>query len=88
MNRMFPAIVAAVLVIGVPASARASESGGSASPATAAPGPKAAAFQELFGPWKNILREMRDLQLEYKTAGVDRRVEMSRRYDELIAEGN
>ncbi len=88
MNRMFAAIVAAVLVIGVPASARAAEAAGSASPATAAAGPKAAAFQELFGPWKKILREMRDLQLEYKTAGVDRRVEISKRYDELIAQGN
>ncbi len=52
------------------------------------PGPKAQAFEEQFTKWKAILAELRDLKFkEYPEAGVDRRVEISTRYDELIAQG-
>jgi cyclophilin family peptidyl-prolyl cis-trans isomerase len=55
---------------------------------TPAAGPKAKAFGELFAQWKVILAELRDLKFkEYPEAGVDRRVEISKRYDELIAKG-
>ncbi len=55
---------------------------------TPAAGPKAKAFGELFGQWKVILAELRDLKFkEYPEAGVERRVEISKRYDELIAQG-
>lgn len=87
MKRLFAVTAAAWLAIGL-AAASAAAPAESASPPVAAAGPKAAAFQELFGPWKKILGEMRDLQLEYKTAGVDRRVEISKRYGELIAQGS
>jgi cyclophilin family peptidyl-prolyl cis-trans isomerase len=55
---------------------------------TPAAGPKAKAFGELFAQWKVILAELRDLKFkEYPEAGVERRVEISKRYDELIAQG-
>jgi cyclophilin family peptidyl-prolyl cis-trans isomerase len=55
---------------------------------TPAAGPKAKAFGELFAQWKVILAELRDLKFkEYPEAGVERRVEISKRYDELIAKG-
>jgi len=41
----------------------------------------------LFTQWKKILAELRDLKFkEYPEAGVDRRIEISKRYDELIAQ--
>ena len=61
-----------------------------AAPAAEIPvaGPKAKAFDELFVQWKEILAELRDLKFkEYPKAGVDRRVEISKRYNELIAKG-
>jgi cyclophilin family peptidyl-prolyl cis-trans isomerase len=52
------------------------------------PGPKAQAFGELFVQWKKILGELRDLKYaEYPEAGVERRVEISKRYEELVAQG-
>ena len=63
----------------------------SAEPAKTEPGvmgPKAEAFDKLFTEWKKILAELRDLKFEqYPKAGIDRRIEISKRYDELIAEG-
>ena len=63
---------------------------GSAAPNAEVPvaGPKAKAFGELFAQWKEILAELRDLKFtQYPKAGVDRRVEISKRYNELIAKG-
>jgi len=58
-----------------------------AEPAPAA-GPKAAAFATLFADWKKILTELRDIKyVEYPEAGVDRKVELKQRYEELIAQG-
>jgi cyclophilin family peptidyl-prolyl cis-trans isomerase len=61
-----------------------------AEPATPAPvpGEKAEAFEKLFAQWKQILSELRDLKyVEYPEAGVARQVEIRKRWDELIAEG-
>lgn len=56
---------------------------------TPASGPKAQAFSEQFAQWKKILAELRDLKFQqYPEAGVERRVEISKRYDELIAQGD
>ncbi len=52
------------------------------------PGAKAEAFKALFEDWKKILGELRELKYKkYPDAGVEERAEISRRYDELIAEG-
>lgn len=52
------------------------------------PGPKTEAFSRLFEDWKKILSELRELKYKkYPDAGVEERVEISKRYDELIAEG-
>ena len=68
--------------------AKATEASATPAVETPAAGPKAKAFEELFAKWKVILAELRDLKFkEYPEAGVDRRVEISKRYDELIAEG-
>jgi tetratricopeptide (TPR) repeat protein len=46
------------------------------------------AFTEQFTRWKKILAELRNLKyVEYPEAGIDRRVEIAARYEELIAEG-
>lgn len=82
----------------VSAQEAASEKAAAASPAETKPaetsdaapaaGPKAQKFGELFTEWKKILGELRDLKYkQYPEAGVDRRVEISKRYDELIAKG-
>ncbi len=74
-----------------PAAAAAPETADApAAPATETPsaGPKAKAFQDLFAQWKKILAELRELKYkQYPEAGVERRLEISKRYDELIAEG-
>ena len=55
---------------------------------TPAGGPKAQAFAELFSKWKKILTELRDLKYkQYPEADLDRRAEISKRYAELIAQG-
>lgn len=60
----------------------------SKSPETPVAGPKAQKFGELFAQWKDILAELRELKFkEYPEASVERRVEISKRYDELIAKG-
>ena len=71
-----------------PAAPEASETPAAPPEEAPAPGPKAKAFEELFANWKKILGELRDLKYkEYPEAGIDRRVEISKRYDELIAQG-
>jgi len=72
------------------ASAAPAETKEPAAPESEAPklGPKAEAFEKLFSQWKEILAELRDLKFkQYPAAGVERRVEISKRYDELIAKG-
>ncbi len=70
-----------------PAAATSTAPAGGAA-GTAVAGPKAKAFDELFAKWKTILGELRDLKFkEYPDADVNRRVEISKRYTALIAEG-
>ncbi len=51
------------------------------------PGAKAEAFGEVFTEWKRVLSELRNLRVELPDAGVERRIEIKKRYAELIAEG-
>ena len=75
-------------VAAAPAATETAETPAAPAADTPSPGPKAEAFHELFGQWKKILAELRDLKYkQYPEAGVDRRVEISKRYGELIAEG-
>ncbi|MHB8897684.1 MAG: peptidylprolyl isomerase [Thermoguttaceae bacterium] len=91
------AVLAASLVLGQEASeqppaavpaATAAETPDAAATETPGAGPKTRAFHDLFTQWKKILEELRQLKYdEYPQAGVDRRVEISKRYQELITQG-
>ena len=50
-------------------------------------GPANAAFHEAFKAWREMLKELRALKLEYQQAKPDRMVEIEKQYTEKVAEG-
>jgi cyclophilin family peptidyl-prolyl cis-trans isomerase len=54
----------------------------------AKPGPKHAAFNQVFAEWKKLLEELRGLREEYGKAKPDRKEEIEKQYDQLIAKGD
>ncbi len=54
----------------------------------AKPGPKHAEFDRVFAEWKKLLEQLRDLREEYSKAKPDRKGEIEKQYDQLIAKGD
>lgn len=46
-----------------------------------------AEFEDVFGRWKSLLGELRDLELAYHTAGRSKREELAKEHSEKLAEG-
>jgi len=59
-----------------------------AQPPAAKPGPKHAEFNQVYTEWKNLLTELRTLREEYVSAKAERKREIEKRYDELVAKGD
>lgn len=57
-------------------------------PPAAKPGPKHAEFDRVFADWKKLLEQLRDLREEYSKAKPDRKGEIEKQYDQLIAKGD
>jgi cyclophilin family peptidyl-prolyl cis-trans isomerase len=58
-------------------------------PAPAAkPGPKNAEFTQVFGEWRQLLGQLRKLREEFAAAKADRKKEIEKQYDELVAKGD
>ena len=53
----------------------------------AEPGAKNAQFAQVFGDWKALLSELRDLKNEYRDADLSRQGEIKTRYSELVEKG-
>ncbi len=73
-----------------PVAVEAAESADAPAPKAAesrVPGVKAEAFGKVFTEWKKLLSELRALRDEFPDADVERRIELKKRYAELIAEG-
>jgi len=51
------------------------------------PGPKRAAFDKLFAEWKQLLIELASLREEHVWANPERRKEIEKLYDQLLAKG-
>ncbi len=49
---------------------------------------KKAEFDKLFGQWKAILGELRDLRTEYRKAPAEKRSAIEQRYNELVQKGS
>ncbi|GAG17371.1 unnamed protein product, partial [marine sediment metagenome] len=56
-------------------------------PPAAEPGPKRDEYVKLFGQWKDLLGELRDLRNEYPGANDDRKKAVESKYDELVKQG-
>jgi cyclophilin family peptidyl-prolyl cis-trans isomerase len=71
------------LFIGLTAAAWSAEP-----PPVERPASKKAAFDTVYGEWKTILAELRDLRTEYRKAAAEKRPAIEQRYDELLRKGN
>lgn len=56
--------------------------------AAAESGPKRVEYVKLFGRWKELLGELRDLRNEYPAANADRKKAIESRYDERVKQGD
>lgn len=54
----------------------------------AKPGPKHAEFDRVFSEWKKLLEDLRNLREEYGKAKPERKAEIEKQYDQLIAKGD
>lgn len=72
-----------------PATPAAEQAGSDPQPPAGEPGPEATGppFDQLFTEWQALLTNLRDLRVEYATAGSERQGEIKARFDELIAQG-
>jgi cyclophilin family peptidyl-prolyl cis-trans isomerase len=57
-------------------------------PAGEKPASKKADFDKVYGQWKVILSELRDLRTEYRKASAEKRPAIEQRYSELIQKGS
>lgn len=57
-------------------------------PAAERPASTKAEFDKLFGEWKTILGELRDMRTEYRKTPAEKRPAMEQRYDELVRKGS
>lgn len=50
-------------------------------------GPASRQFEEVFGQWKQLLGQLRQLKTEYPDASTDRQAQIEKSYRELLAQG-
>lgn len=74
-----------VLVLGIAVAASATLM---AQGPAAQPGPKHAEFSQVFAEWKKLLGQLRDLREEYATAKPQRKAEIEKQYNDLVAKGD
>jgi cyclophilin family peptidyl-prolyl cis-trans isomerase len=82
--------MAPAAAVGTPPSAEPPKEPATAegTPPPAEPGPKRAEYVTLFGRWKEVLGELRDLRNEYPGANDERKKAIESRYGELVKQGD